>query len=715
MVISDKIYLGYDDVFIIPQYSDVETRQQVSTKTILKGVHSKLDISLEVPVISANMDTITEDEMATCLSKQGAQGALHRFLTKEENVKQYRLVQEAGQDCFVSIGVSQEDRERALLLFYAGARRFIIDIAHGHSLKMKETITWLRTNFGKEVFIVAGNVATNEAAFALECWGADAVKVGIGPGCFAAGTRILMSNGQYKNIEEIIPGEFVINKNGKPVEVLNAFSTGIRKVVKLRTNHFYKSTFVTPDHKYWIGDLSSTNTFTGYSSVLDKKSKTVSKTSKYKWHKIGDNGNFVSLLPKNIEFNLPKTFSIDLKKRVGGNYHSGHKYENFITLKPSYELGYIFGTFLGDGSVKTPKAQVKESNTVTWAFGKNENSIATKLACCLDSIFHKQPTVKQPKNKNILLVSFYSKPFADFLSCFNKREKKHLPDELLVDDKKYLEGLYQGLVDSDGCVSDNRTSIHNTSIKIIELYNVLNFILNEHFPLNEMRKPSVGGLKNTKIENCKISYVARNLKNHKARLTKDYQVVKILEIEPQEIEVPVYDLEVDCETHSFIADNSIVHNSVCTTKDVTGVTVPMFGCLEDCLVPTSGSINIIADGGARSYGDIAKAIGLGAKAVMSGYFFAGCNEVPDRAKLFDYTGSGNQSFIYRGMASSEAMKVLKKDKLPTPEGKLVEVSGKGSAEHVIKDIAGGLRSSMSYSNANNTTEFVANVKFGRKR
>ncbi len=78
MVISDKIYLGYDDVFIIPQYSDVETRQQVSTKTILKGVHSKLNISLEVPVISANMDTITEHEMAVCLSKQGAQGALHR-------------------------------------------------------------------------------------------------------------------------------------------------------------------------------------------------------------------------------------------------------------------------------------------------------------------------------------------------------------------------------------------------------------------------------------------------------------------------------------------------------------------------------------------------------------------------------------------------------------------------------------------------------------
>jgi IMP dehydrogenase len=180
--ISDKTYLGYDDVFIIPQYSDVETRQQVSTKTILKGVHSKLDITLETPVISANMDTITEHEMAICLAKQGAQGALHRFLTKEQNVEQYRLVQEAGQDCFVSIGVSPEDRERAILLFYAGARRFIVDIAHGHSLKMRETITWLRTNFGNEVFIVAGNVATGEAACTLEAWGADAIKVGIGPG-----------------------------------------------------------------------------------------------------------------------------------------------------------------------------------------------------------------------------------------------------------------------------------------------------------------------------------------------------------------------------------------------------------------------------------------------------------------------------------------------------------------------------------------------------
>ena len=85
---------------------------------------------------------------------------------------------------------------------------------------------------------------------------------------------------------------------------MKSFSTGIRKVIKLRTNHFYKSTLVTPDHQYWVGDLSSTNQTTissrGYAKLLDVQSKTTPKASKFKWQEIIKNNKCVSLLPNEI-------------------------------------------------------------------------------------------------------------------------------------------------------------------------------------------------------------------------------------------------------------------------------------------------------------------------------------------------------------------------------------------------------------------------------
>lgn len=717
----EKKYYGYEDVFIVPTYSDIKSRHEVDTETVFKSKHSDVTFSLEVPIISANMDTVTESKMAIALSHHGAIGALHRFCSIEENVEMFKKVRAAGSavDCFVSIGVNSDYQERAIALYNAGARKFIIDIAHGHSEMMKTTLTWLRNKFGRGIFIMAGNVTTPDGVAFLDEHGADAIKCGIGPGCFAGGTRILMANGTYKNIENIVKGEFVINKNGKAVKVLNAFSTGIRKVVKVKTNHFYKPTLVTADHRYWVGDLSSTSKKTisrcGYSKLLDKKAKNIPKVSKYKWQEIGNAENSIALLPKNIDFVMPTTFNIELKNKISGNWKTGFEYAVTKTLTPSYELGYIFGTFLGDGHARTPKGKAKESNSVNWFFGSQEHSIANKLSNCIESVFQKTATIKQTKKGNVLTVSFYDKSFADFISSFGKRNNKSLPDCFLVNDEKYLMGIYDGLIDSDGNISkDGRHSIHNTSPQIIELYNIVNFLTKKHFPLNEYREPSAGGLKNVKVENCRNSFVARNLKNYKTRLTKDYQVVKFMNIEPQEFEVKVYDLEVDCETHSFIADNAIVHNSVCLTKDVTGVTMPIFSATLECAnVPGLEDINLISDGGCKAYGDVAKAIGAGARAVMSGYFFSGCEEAPESAKTFD--ASGNEVFIYRGMASSDAMRKIRSENLPTPEGKSIVTNPKGSVGRIVEEIHGALRSSYSYVGARNTEQFVSNVSFALKQ
>lgn len=719
---------SYSDVYIIPQYTEITSRIQVDISSF----------GLKIPVLSSNMDTISELDMSLAMFKSGGAGCVHRFMSIEDNVAIFRTLKQSGADktTFMSVGVNEDSKERAKALFSEGAEKFIIDIAHGHSIMLKKMLTWMRKEFKGTIHIMAGNVATAKAVIDLENWGADSIKVGIGPGCFAAGTRILMSNGFYKNIEEIKEGEFVINKNGLPVKVLKSFCTGIKKVIKLRTNHFYQSTYVTPDHQYWIGDLGTNNNTihsTGYKKVLDKLSKTSPKQSKYKWTNIDNKTKkFVLLLPNKINFDMPKTFSIDLSRKYG-NYKSGFKLKKYINLTPNYELGYIFGTFLGNGNVRTPKNEPQESNSVCWTFGANELEIAEKLSYSVEKIFNKKPSIKLSKKKNTYIVSFYEKPFADFLSSFEKKAQKHLPEHLLISNKEYMQGLFDGLIDSDGNISQSKTtygvkSFSNTSSKLIELFNILNFILNNHFPLNEKTKSTIDKLKNINIENCNSSFKTKELKNYKNRSTKDYQIVKILEKETQEIELPVYDLEVDCETHSFIANNSIVHNSVCLTKNVTGVTYPIFSCVSECC--EVANVPIIADGSVKEIGDCSKAIGAGASAVMIGSMFSGCDETPFLSKALKdieiLKRSGKYSFekeqqilenalFYRGMASFDSMIKVKdpnKEILPTPEGKVTKVERKGSVVDIMNNIAGGMRSSYSYCNTKTTKEFQEKVEFG---
>jgi IMP dehydrogenase len=168
--------LDYKDVFLVPQYSEVTSRSQVDT-----SVHIG-DFKIDVPVISANMDTVTAGEMAHAMAEGGAIGAIHRFMTVEQNIHEFQIgTGEKSHPCFVSIGVNEESKDRARKLYNAGARNFVIDIAHGHSRMMRDMTTWLRETYS-DVYVMAGNVATAQAVKDLASWGAHAIKVGIGPG-----------------------------------------------------------------------------------------------------------------------------------------------------------------------------------------------------------------------------------------------------------------------------------------------------------------------------------------------------------------------------------------------------------------------------------------------------------------------------------------------------------------------------------------------------
>lgn len=173
---NKEICLDYSDVFIVPKFSTINSRKEVDVSTTI------FDMKLDVPIISANMDTVTNDEVAVQMFNNGGIGALHRFMSIEDNKNQYNSVRVEQANCLVSIGVNEESKKRAAELFKIGARYFVIDIAHGHSVLMKNMIQWLRKEFGSKIYIMAGNVATPEGVKDLTWFGADAVKVGIGPG-----------------------------------------------------------------------------------------------------------------------------------------------------------------------------------------------------------------------------------------------------------------------------------------------------------------------------------------------------------------------------------------------------------------------------------------------------------------------------------------------------------------------------------------------------
>lgn len=181
------IALSYDDVTLVPQYSEVESREHPSCEMTLGG------FKLSVPVVSANMDTVTEEAMAIAMWRNGGVGALHRFMSVDDNVAMYSKVVTSSADCFVSVGTNDWD-DRMTSLYNVGARHVIIDVAHGHTKMMREAIEGLRKKFGYDIYIVAGNVATGEAAVDLAKWGANAVKIGVGGGSVCK-TRVVTGHG----------------------------------------------------------------------------------------------------------------------------------------------------------------------------------------------------------------------------------------------------------------------------------------------------------------------------------------------------------------------------------------------------------------------------------------------------------------------------------------------------------------------------------------
>jgi IMP dehydrogenase len=167
--------LSYGDVLVVPQRSAVASRSDVDLTTNLTP-----GIELSAPVLSAPMDTVTESETAVALDAVGGFGVVHRFMEIDEQAAAVRRVTAEGAAAGAAVGIDEEYLARVDAVVDAGADCVVVDVAHGHMERCLDAVRRIDEAFA--VDIVAGNVVTPAGVRDLAAAGADAVKVGVGPG-----------------------------------------------------------------------------------------------------------------------------------------------------------------------------------------------------------------------------------------------------------------------------------------------------------------------------------------------------------------------------------------------------------------------------------------------------------------------------------------------------------------------------------------------------
>lgn len=185
----------FDEVSIEPVFNNVGSRRNPSLDL---GTNLCKGVRMGIPILASNMDTVIGDELAGVLTEFGSVPIFHRFTTFEQKVEWINKY----PDCFVSSGIREKEiKEATRLVEMHGLRGVCIDIAHGHDERMKPAIDVLKRAGAK---VIAGNVCSRDAYRDLVEWGADAVKVGVGPGA-ACTTRKVTGFGvpQFTAVYEI--------------------------------------------------------------------------------------------------------------------------------------------------------------------------------------------------------------------------------------------------------------------------------------------------------------------------------------------------------------------------------------------------------------------------------------------------------------------------------------------------------------------------------
>lgn len=216
--------LTFNDVLLKPKFSSIVSRKRVNISSKFSA-----NFDLNIPIVSANMDTVTESKMAITMGKLGGLGIIHRFMRIDDQAAQVALVKKQGVKVGAAVGAVSDYLDRCDRLLKAGVDVLVVDVAHGHSAHVLKAVKKIKKNWpGAEV--VAGNVATAEGAVALMDAGADGIKVGVGPGRVCS-TRIITGHG-VPQLSAILDAARAEIYRKKPIIIADGGITNSGDIVK---------------------------------------------------------------------------------------------------------------------------------------------------------------------------------------------------------------------------------------------------------------------------------------------------------------------------------------------------------------------------------------------------------------------------------------------------------------------------------------------------
>lgn len=174
-----EIALGYDDISLLPNFSEIDSRKEVNTKTNISR-----NIELEFPLVLSPMDSVSTVESCVKMNQIGAAGILHRFMSIEEQAKKTKTIRDQSGKSFSAIGLS-DYRERINWLVDNGCQLLFLDSANGLNKKVFDFTKWyyLESEYPKRgIDLIVGNTLSKESVSRLVNLGADGVRHLIGPG-----------------------------------------------------------------------------------------------------------------------------------------------------------------------------------------------------------------------------------------------------------------------------------------------------------------------------------------------------------------------------------------------------------------------------------------------------------------------------------------------------------------------------------------------------
>ena len=218
-------YLTFDDVHIIPQYSNIPSRNDPS---ISMACQLTSRTAMTLPIVSSNMDTVTEGQMFTTMFNHGGYGILHRFYASKYGTEGFnrfmsdiQRIAALGCKPAFSVGISSEEITVIQKVLEVAPQGAIVkvDVAHGHTKQCVQQCRRLREVFKDQIEIIGGNVATPEGAVELAFNGqVDSICIGIGPGGNCS-TRIVTGHG-VPQLTAIIKVREAINKMRSNVSLI---------------------------------------------------------------------------------------------------------------------------------------------------------------------------------------------------------------------------------------------------------------------------------------------------------------------------------------------------------------------------------------------------------------------------------------------------------------------------------------------------------------